>query len=75
MALQGRQTKIERSIHAESCVVRFEVDAVIPDADPSEPCLEPQTVRYLDELQRKADQGLILELAKLGDVYIRQTAA
>ena len=75
MALQGKRTKIERWIHAESCVVRVQVDAIIPDADPSEPCLEPQTLRFLDEIQRKADQGLVHELAKIGDVYIRQTAA
>ncbi|HUO07771.1 MAG TPA: hypothetical protein VM008_05700 [Phycisphaerae bacterium] len=75
MPLQGRRTKIERWIHAESCVVRVQVDAIIPDTDPSEPCLEPQTLRFLDDIQHKADQGLVHELAKLGDVYIRQTAA
>ncbi len=74
MALQGKRTKIERWIHATRCVVRVEVDAIIPDADPSEPCLEPQTIRYLDDLQNKADQGLIDELARAGDVYIRKSA-
>lgn len=74
MALQGKQIKIERWIHASQCVVRVEVEAVIPDADPSEPCLEPQTIRFLDELQRKADQGLVSELAKAGDVYVRKSA-
>ncbi len=74
MGLQGKRTKIERWIHAESCVVRVEVEGILPDADPSEPCLEPQTVRYLDDLQRKADQGLIDELAQAGDVYVRQLA-
>jgi hypothetical protein len=75
MPLQGKRTKLERWIHAESCVVRVYVDAIIPEADPTEACLEPQTIRYLDELQQKADQGLIFELAKAGDVYVRQTAA
>ncbi|MBN1344874.1 MAG: hypothetical protein JXQ73_19425 [Phycisphaerae bacterium] len=74
MALRGKRTKIERWIHAASCVVRVEVEAIVPDADPSEPCLEPQTIRYLDELQSKADRGLIDELAQAGDVYVRQTA-
>ena len=41
----------------------------------SEPCLEPQIIRYLDDLQNKANLGLIHELAKVGDVYIRQMAA
>lgn len=74
MTLQGKRTRIERWIHATPCVVRVEVEAIIPDADTSEPCLEPQTIRYLDELQNKADQGLIDELAQVGDVYVRQSA-
>ncbi len=74
MAPQGKHTKIEKWIHAASCVVRVEVDAVVPDADPSEPCLEPQTIRFLDDLQAKADRGLVNELAKIGDVYVRRSA-
>jgi hypothetical protein len=50
------------------------LDAVVPDADPSEPCLEPHTIRYLDDLQSKADRGLIEDLARAGDVYVRQSA-
>jgi hypothetical protein len=74
MGLSGKKTRIERWIHAVPCVVRVEVDAIIPDADPSEPCLEPQTLRFLDDLQTKADRGLINELARFGDVYVRQSA-
>jgi len=74
MALQGRRTRIERWIHSPACVVRVEVDAIIPDADPSEPCLEPQTIRFLDDLQTKADRGLVNELARVGDVYVRRSA-
>jgi hypothetical protein len=74
MAIQGKRTRIERWIHATACVVRVEVDAILPNADPSEPCLEPQTIRFLDELQLKADRGLISELEKVGDVYVRRSA-
>jgi len=74
MALQGRRTRIERWIHAPACVVRVEVDAIIPDADPSEPCLEPQTIRFLDDLQMKAERGLVNELSQVGDVYVRRSA-
>ena len=74
MALQGTRTKVERWIHAPTCAVRVEVDAIIPNADSSEPCLEPATIRFLDDLQSKADRGLINELAKVGDVYIRRSA-
>jgi hypothetical protein len=74
MPLKGKKVRIERWIHAASCVVRVEVDAIVPEADPSEPCLEPQTIRYLDELQNKADLGLINDLAQAGDVYVRRSA-
>jgi len=57
MTLKGKKTKIEQRIHADACVVRVEVEAIIPDTDPSEPCLEPKTIRFLDEVQRKADCG------------------
>jgi hypothetical protein len=74
MALQGRRTKVDRWIHASACVVRVQVDAIIPDADPSEACLEPQTIRFLDDLRSKADRGLINELASVGDVYVHRSA-
>jgi hypothetical protein len=74
MALQGTRTRIERWIHAPACAVRVEVEAIIPDADPAEPCLEPSTIQFLDDLQSKADRGLINELALVGEVYVRRSA-
>jgi hypothetical protein len=56
------------------CVVRVEADAVIPDADPSETCLEPTTLRWLDKLQDLADAGDVDALAKHGDVFVRRSA-
>jgi hypothetical protein len=56
------------------CVVKVEVDAVVPDADGSEPCLEPSTLKWLDELQRKADAGDLDALSKVGEVYVRRSA-
>jgi len=63
-----------RSSSGESFVVRIEADAVIPDADPSEPCFEPETARLLDEAQRLADAGDLNTLTKLGEVFIRRSA-
>jgi hypothetical protein len=74
MVLDGKRIKVEQWIHASSCVVRVEVEAIIPDADPSEPCLEPETLRFLDEVQDKANRGLINELFQIGDVYVRRSA-
>jgi hypothetical protein len=44
--------------------VRVEAEAVIPEGDSSEPCLEPSTLRWLDELQKLADEGDWLRLAR-----------
>lgn len=61
------------SVHG-SFVVRVQVEAIVPDDDPSDPCFEPQALKLLDEAQRLADAGDIDALAKLGDVYIRRSA-
>jgi hypothetical protein len=74
MLLPGKRVSVVRWIRTEPFVVRVEVEAVIPDSDPSEPCLEPAMVRFLDELQRLADAGNIDELAKHGSVYFRRSA-
>ena len=74
MAINGKRVKVTKWIHGRQCVVRVEADAVIPDADPSEPCLEPATLKRLDELQRLADAGDVESLAKAGDVYVRRSA-
>jgi len=49
MELPGRRVTLTKWIHGQRCVVRVQVEAVIPEADPSEPCLEPETLRWLDE--------------------------
>ena len=77
MKLPGKRLRVKKWIHGTRCVVQVEVDAVIPDADPSEPCLEPETVRWLDELQRLADAGDvdgITSRAPGGSVYLRKSA-
>ena len=74
MRIKGKRIKVSRWIHGGPCVVRVEVDAVIPDSDPSEPCLEPHTVRWLDKLHQMAEAGEVDELAKAGEVYVRRSA-
>ncbi|HWB54766.1 MAG TPA: hypothetical protein VG722_11260 [Tepidisphaeraceae bacterium] len=74
MVFPGKKVRVLKWIHGNLCVVRLEVDAVIPDADPSEPCLEPETVRWLDQLQQWANEGKVDELAKVGEVYVRRSA-
>jgi len=72
--LTGERLKIVKWIQGDNCVVRVLVDAIIPDFDPSEPCFEPDALRFMDDVQEKANRGLIAELKKMGEVYIKQSA-
>jgi hypothetical protein len=72
--IPGRRVRVPKWIHGRLCVVRVEAEAVFPDADPSEACLEPRTLRWLDELQDLADAGNVDALAKHGEVFVRRTA-
>lgn len=42
---------------------------VYPAGDPSEPCLEPATVRWLDEIARHAENGDVAYLKTVGEVF------
>jgi hypothetical protein len=69
----AKRIKIPQWIHAGPCVVRVEAEAVIlPDCP--EPSFEPATVRWLEELQRLADEGDVEELSRHGTVYVRRSA-
>lgn len=72
--IKGKHVKIPQWIHGKLCVVRVEVDAVIPDEDPAEPCFEPPAVKWMDELQRLADAGDVNALASVGELYVRRSA-
>jgi len=74
MLIEGIKTRVTKWIHGDLCVARIEVDAVLPAFDPTEPYLEPATVRFLDQLQQLANTGRVDELAKHGRVYVRKTA-
>jgi hypothetical protein len=72
--IPGKRIRVTKWIHGRLCVVRVEADAIIPDADPSEPCLEPHTLKWLDQLQELADEGDVDALAKAGEVFVRRAA-
>jgi hypothetical protein len=73
-SIPGKRVRVPKWIHGRLCVVRVDADAVIPDADPSEPCLEPATLRWLDDLQKLADAGDVETLSKARDEFVRRTA-
>lgn len=70
MKIEGQRVRRTRWIHAGPCVVQVEVDAVIPDEDPSEACFEPQTVRFLKEVHDHAAAGDVEWLKGIGRVYV-----
>ena len=71
MGTKGQRVKRTRWIQAGSLVVRVEVDAVIPEEDPSEPCFEPQTVELLRQVHERAQAGDVEWLKRIGQVYQR----
>jgi len=73
MLIDGTKTRVTKWIHGDRCVVRVDVDAILPAFDPAEPYLEPAVVQFLDRLQGLANNGRIDELAQHGRVYVRRT--
>ncbi len=74
MKFEGQRVKRVRWIHAPACVVRVEVEGVIPVDDPSEPCFEPETVEFLREVRARAEAGDVDWLRGVGQVYVRVPA-
>ena len=67
--MSERREKRKRWVQRGQFAVEVEVEVVFPVDDPSEPCLEPQTVRWLDEIANKAQQGDVEYLRKVGRVF------
>lgn len=55
--------------------VAVEVDAVFPPDAPTEMCLRPETVRWLEHLADCAEQGDVASLESAGRVYELRTAS
>lgn len=64
-----RREKRKRWVRRGQYAVELEVEVVYPEDDASEPCLEPATVRWLDEVARKAEEGDVAYLQKIGQVF------
>jgi hypothetical protein len=58
-----------RLVQTPRFVVAVDVEAVIPEADPSEPCFEPETVQFLREVAERAERGDVDWLRSHGKVY------
>jgi hypothetical protein len=75
MIVSGKRIRKTRLVRTDQFVVAVEVEAVVPDADPSEPCYEPATVELLREVEARAAKGDIEWLKRHGKVYKSLDAA
>ena len=75
MQIPGERIKTTRWIHSDRYVVAVEVEMVIPPDDPSEPCYESKTIRWLKEVEEHAQQGDVAWLKQIGKVYESVDAA
>ena len=64
-----RREKRKRWVQRGRYAVEVEVDVVYPTESPAEPCLEPATVRWLDEVARHAEAGDLEFLQNAGRVF------
>lgn len=75
MRIEGERIHRTRLVRTEQFVVAVDVEAVIPDADPSEPCYESETVELLREVELHARKGDLDWLRQHGKVYAAVNAA
>jgi hypothetical protein len=69
MMISGNRVRRTRLVRTDRLVVAVDVEAVIPDADPSEPVYESETVELLRQVELLAQQGDVDRLRRLGKVY------
>ena len=75
MRIPGRRVRRTRLIQTEEYIVALEIEMVIPEDNPSEPCLESEMVNHLKEVQQRAERGDVEWLAREGKVYKLLTEA
>ena len=59
----------KRWIQRGEYAVEVDVEVVYPEDDPTEPCLEPATIRWIDEIAQRAEQGDVEYLRSVGRVF------
>ena len=69
MLVPSQRIKRTRLVQSDRYVVAVEVEMVIPEDDPSEPCYEAETVNLLKEVADKAAHGDLAWLRQHGRVY------
>lgn len=69
MRVPGERIKKRRWVHTDRYVVAVDVEMVIPQDDPSEPCYEAETVQLLRDVEEHARLGDVEWLKRHGKVY------
>ncbi len=54
MRIPGKHVRRLRWIQADRYAIAVDIEMVIPDDDPSEPCLESESVELLREVQERS---------------------
>lgn len=67
--MSERREKRKRWVQRGRYAVEVEVEVFYPEDDPSEPCLDAPTVRWLDEIAQHAEKGDLEFLRKVGRVF------
>lgn len=67
--MSERREKRKRWVQRGDYAVEVDVEVIYPAEDASEPCLEPDTLRWLDEIAQKAEQGDVEYLQRAGRVF------
>jgi hypothetical protein len=75
MRIPGKRLKRTRLVQTPEYVVAVEVEMVVPEDDPSEPCYEAETVRFLREVAEGAGRGELDSIKAHGKVYRSVDAA
>lgn len=75
MKIPGQRVVRTRLVQTDKYVVAVQIEMVIPEDDPSEPCLESETVEFLQRVRQRAEAGDLTWLRAHGKVYAALEAA
>jgi hypothetical protein len=64
-----KREKRKRWVQRGNYAIEVEVEVVYPEDAPTEACLDPKTLRWLDEVARKAEEGDLQFLQSVGRVF------
>jgi hypothetical protein len=67
--MADRREKRKRWVQRGQFAVEVEVEVVYPAEAPTEACLEPATVRWLDEIAKRAERDDLAFLRQVGRVF------